>query len=200
MISKKLGVVAGAACLVGLGFAGGLIADEQADMMEAWAKLASPGPEHADMAQYAGTWNMTTKMWFDPAAPPQESTAVATWKLAMDGRYMIEHVDGKPFQEGMPAFKGMNISGFDNFTKQYFYTWIDNMGTGVMVGRGESKDGGKTIEFMAEVPDPMTGGMTKSKSIVRHISLDRVEFEMHSPTPDGTGWWKNFEGVYTRAK
>lgn len=205
MWTKKFGAAVGGACLIGLGFAGGLIADDHADgmgsdSMDAWTAHMTPGPEHKEMAKYAGKWNMASKMWFDPAAPPQESTAKVTWEMIMDGRYMLEHVDGEPFQEGMPRFQGMNITGYDNFAKRYFFGWVDNMGTGLMVGYGESKDGGKTIEFYADAPDPMTGTMTRSKSIVRHVSADKVEFEMYSPNPDGEGWWKGFEATYTRAK
>ncbi len=209
MISRKFGAVVGGACLVGCGVligvtAQSVIADEhangaEADMMAKWMEYMTPGPQHAEMATYAGKWDMTSKMWMDPNAPPQEMNGACTWEMVMGGRYMVEKVDSPPMMPGAERFAGMNIVGYDNFTKRYFYAWIDNMGTGIMVGYGESADGGKTVEYLAEAPDPMTGQMTKSKSIIRHVSHDKVEFEMYAPSPDG-GWWKNFEGIYTRAK
>jgi hypothetical protein len=205
MFTKKLGAIVGGICLIGSGFTAGLvIADDAspgaaAEAMEAMLQAGTPGPEHAHMAKFAGKWNMAGKMWMDPSAPPQETTGKVTWEMIMDGRFMLEKVDGQPMFPGAPNFKGMNICGFDNVTKRYFFTWIDNATTGVMVGWGTSPDGGKTIEYFSECPDCMTGKMTKNKSIVRHVSLDEVQFEMFSQGPDGE-WMKNFESTYTRVK
>ena len=204
MISKKLGLVAGGACLVALGFAGGLVADDTkhgagSQAMEEMFKLGQPGPEHAHMAQFAGKWTMNAKMWMEPGAPPMETTGDCTWEMAMDGRYMIEKLDGESMMEGMPAFKGMNVCGYDNISKKYFFAWIDNASTGLFTGWGTSKDGGKTVEYLGECPDCMTGTIKQVKSIVRHVNNDRIEFEMHDKTSEGT-WNKTFEAVYTRAK
>lgn len=205
MFNKKLGAIVGGICLLGSGFAAGLvIADDAspgaaAEAMEAMMKQGMPGPEHAQMAKFAGDWNMVGKMWMDPTAPPQETSGKVTWKMVMDGRYMVEKVEGQPMFPGAPNFAGMNICGFNNVTKKHFFAWIDNASTGLMYGEGVSTDGGKTIEYFSECPDCMTGKMTKNKSIMRHVSLDEVQFEMFSQGPDG-GWVKNFESTYTRAK
>jgi len=203
MKTRTLASIVGGICLLGGGFSAGLLADDTMSSdasaaMEAMMKAGMPGPEHAEMAKFAGNWNMTGKMWMDPSAPPQETSGKVTWKMIMDGRFMVEKLEGQPMFPGAPNFQGMNVCGFNNVTKKYFFSWIDNASTGTMYGEGVSTDGGKTIEYFSECPDCMTGQITKTKSIVRHVSLDKVEFEMYNQGPDGS-WLKNFESVYTRA-
>src|SRR5690606_4061789 len=49
-------------------------ADQQA-MMAAWLKAATPGPQHAQLAEhFIGTWDTKQSMWMDPSAPPMIET------------------------------------------------------------------------------------------------------------------------------
>ena len=43
--------------------------DPQA-MMEAYAKLATPGEQHKQLASLAGSWTTKTKEWMEPGKPP----------------------------------------------------------------------------------------------------------------------------------
>lgn len=208
-MSRKINTLFGAAALVaGTAFVttsvtgqdGGMdgmpeMSPEQAAMMDAWMAYMTPGEEHAEMMRYAGSWTMHTKMWMDPAAPPEEADHLVTVEPIMGGRYLLEHVRGEI--TGMP-FTGMNISGYDNHTKTYTFAWVDNFGTGIFTGQGSANADGSVITYMTEKPDFLNpGAMVKSKSVVRHMGLDKMVFEMHDLNESGE-WWKSFEGVYTR--
>src|SRR5262249_28225517 len=108
-------------------------APDQAAMMAAWQKYATPGEGHAVLKPIAGSWTCAVKMWMAPDAPPQESPATSESKMIMGDRYLQEEVKGS-FQ-GMP-FSGMGITGYDNIKKKYVGAWVDNMGTGVMTSEG----------------------------------------------------------------
>lgn len=55
--------------------------DHQA-MMEAYAKLATPGEPHKLFASLAGSWTTKTKSWMEPGKPPMESTGTAEMNVA----------------------------------------------------------------------------------------------------------------------
>src|SRR3546814_11476502 len=51
---------------------------EQQAMMAAWQKAATPGPQHAQLAEhFAGTWDTKQTMWLAHPAPPQGEAG--TW-------------------------------------------------------------------------------------------------------------------------
>lgn len=181
--------------------AGGMpeMSPEMAKMMESWMKYMTPGEPHAAMAKGAGTWNMTSKMRFTAQEPWQEGAGTAEFTPVMGGRYMFEKVTA-PADAMMPeGFEGFNIAGYDNFKKKYVFCWVDNMGTGLMLGEGESKDGGKTIVYQCEGPDLLKSATKKIKFIINHVDDNTIKSEMHEVGPDGKEF-QSFGATYTRAK
>ncbi len=170
-------------------------AQDQDAMMKAWMAYATPGDAHKTMGNLAGTWETTVKSYMDPANPT-ESKGTSTFKSVMDGRYIMEEAEGD-FQ-GMP-FHGMGIYGFDNGSKKYVSTWVDNMGTGIMSGTGTSDDGGKTINWNSKSYDPMSGQEQPYRSSMHMMSPDQYHFEMYGPGPDGKEA-KMMEITYNRKK
>ena len=100
----------------------------------------------------------------------------------MDGRY-VQEVTESTFN-GM-AFHGMGTYGYDNLMKKYNGTWIDNMGTAILMMEGTSPDGGKTINWSGKVSDPMTGKQQSYRSVMHTVSADQMHFEMYGPGKDG---------------
>lgn len=168
--------------------------DEQ---MKKWIEFATPGKEHQEMAAKVGKWDLDISMWMDPAAPPTKSTGTAEYKVAMDGRYVIEHVDSMMDMGGgmvMP-FKGMAIAGFDNMTKKYVSSWIDNMGTGIMISEGTMAGNVLTMEGMHS--DCSTGKAVRHKMVMTNVDKNNFKFEMFGPGADGKDM-KHMEIVYKR--
>lgn len=178
-----------------LAYAGPAPAQEAADeaaMMAAWQKAMTPGPAHQELATHAGDWTYTSKMWMQPDAPPMESTGKSKIEAIMGGRYIAENVEGEMM--GMPM-KGMSVTGYNNITQMYESTWIDNMGTGIMLAKG-TKDG-DTLTLVGSTMDPM-GNMLKVKMVTTFKDKDHYTFEYYSDTPDGTEMAKVMEMAYTR--
>jgi len=167
-------------------------------MMENWGEYMKPGKEHAEMAKYAGKWNMTTKMRFGPDMPFEAGSGTAEFKSVMGGRYMFEKVSSPPDQMMPEGFEGFNIAGYDNFKKKYIFCWIDSAGTGFMVGEGDSTDGGKTVTYMSECADMTNRGVKKVRFIVRHVDDNTIESEMHETGADGKEY-QSFGATYKRA-
>jgi hypothetical protein len=148
------------------------------------------------MKKLAGNFDYTIKMWMDPSQPPSESTGKRSAELIMGGRYLIEKYTGSFM--GMP-FEGMGTMAYDNVQKKYLSTWIDNMGTGVMFGSGTCDAASGTWTMVADMADPMTGKMVKTRSVTKLVDADHMSMEMYAPGMDGKEM-KMMEIMATRTK
>lgn len=169
----------------------GEMSPEMAAMMEAWGKAMTPGEPHAMLADHAGSWKMTVKMWMEPGGEPQVSEATASREMIMGGRYLKESVQGSAM--GQP-FEGFGLTGYDNVTGKYWSSWVDNMSTGVMMSEGEMKDG--KVVYHGTYNDAMTGEPTKTKTVWWKQGDDEEHIEMFSE--QGGEWVQTMEIVSVR--
>jgi len=154
---------------------------------------AKPGPEHKVLDPLVGTWNAKVKMWLEPGKEPTTSDAKTTRKWIMDGLFLDEAVEGK-FMD-MP-FKGMGLTGYDTAKKKYVGTWIDSMGSGIMVMEGTYDEKTKTLTAIADDVDPK-GKKSKFRNSIKIMSADHHIQEMFS-TPEGGKEMKVMEIHYTK--
>lgn len=158
----------------------------EAEQMQKYVEYMTPGKEHQEMAKAAGTWDVKSSFWMDPAGPPMTSTAVSTMKTELGGRYLVERLEGTMM--GMP-FSGMGTFGYDNCTKKYWGTWVDNMGTGLTHMSGTME--GNVVEYHGMMPDPMVGKLVPVRFVETMIDDDHFTLEMFGKGPDG----KEFRGM-----
>lgn len=167
---------------------------EQAAMEEAWMKSSQPGEHHRHLKQLAGRWKLEVKNWFaDPAGPPEITQGTANVAMIMGDRYLREEVKGE-MAEGL--FEGMGVTGYDNVKKKYVSTWVDNMGSGIMVSEGAC-EGGRVFNWTGKQTDPMTGKESTSRMVSRIVDDSKHIFEMYGKSPDGKEF-KMLEITYTR--
>lgn len=150
--------------------------------MEAFMKAITPGEPHKHIARYAGDWTYTGKMWMDPSQPPMESTGTMHGEMVLGGRYAQTTWKGSFM--GMP-FEGRGTNGYENLSKQYVSTWIDNMGTGIMYMTGTCDANGMKCEDKGEMMDPMSGQKTSMRSVMTWTGDNSFKMESYSPGPDG---------------
>jgi hypothetical protein len=167
---------------------------DQKAMMEAMAKYSTPGPEHKALEQFVGTWDTTAKMWMAPGTPPQETTGTAENKMALGGRFLEQHYEGKFMDQ---PFTGMGYTGYDLYKKQYVGNWMDSMGTSIMNSTGTADPSGKTMTFTGTMDDPMAKKTLPFKEVIKVVDNDHHVFEMWSPGPGGK-MFKMMEITYTR--
>jgi len=161
---------------------------EAAAEMAAWQAYMTPGEQHQELAQGAGEWNHELTFWMEPEAPPQQATSTSTTASVLGGRYLVEEMSGTMM--GMP-FEGRGTYGYDNAKDQYFMSWIDNMGTGVMMGWGTAE--GDKVTYTGTFVDPATGEDKQFRTVVTEVDPDHMIMEMYVPAPDGSGEYKSME-------
>lgn len=170
----------------------------QEEAMAAMMKLAAPGPEHAALNPLAGSWKTTVKSYAGPSGPmpqPQVSEGTCDRNWVMGGRYMVGNYKGN--FNGMP-FEGMEVLGYDNMKKQYVSSWVDNMGTGIMLSSGGAMDPAtKSFTLTGSAPDP--SGQEMSMREVTNI-VDGNTYTMTMFASMGGQEQKVMEITYTRVK
>lgn len=167
----------------------------QEEMMKAWQTYMTPTEVHKMIAQSDGEWVGEVSQWMTPDAKPTISKCISTNRMVMGGRYQVSDFKGEFM--GMP-FEGMSTLAFDNAKKVFISTWIDNMGTGLMVMQGTWDDKTKSINLKGTMVDPMTGKDTKAEEKFTLIDDNTQMMEMFAPRPDGKGMFKTMVIKFSR--
>jgi Protein of unknown function (DUF1579) len=169
---------------------------DTAAMRKAWENFMTPGPMHTWMAKSNGTWEAEVSQWMDPAAPPTKAKATNVQSSILNGLY----VSGKfsSTMMGMP-FQGESTLGYDNAKKDFVSTWVDNMGSGIVVMRGTYDEATKTLHLKGKQSDPMTG---KDCDIREEMKF--IDDNTYTMTMFGSDWegkeTKFMEGTFKRKK
>jgi hypothetical protein len=161
---------------------------------ERWARLMTPGEQHARLADRAGDWKAVVTIWNEPGGAPTTIDGVSTKTMVFGGRYLEEEFTGQFM--GRP-FRGRGIYGFDNATREYVAIWYDNMGTGIHLSNGQD-DGKGGLTFASTQQDPVTGRPTKTRSVGRSTDRDHHVWESYT-TRDGEKEFLHMRVEYTRA-
>ena len=176
-----------------------------AEMMKQMMELSKLNENHKLLASLDGTWDCNVKMWMDgdTSKKPEVSKSTAVRKSIMDGRYVVMDVTGKmemPGPDGKKkemTFKGQGTEGYDNVKKKFVGTWIDSMGTGVMMSEGDYDPATKTFTYTGEI-EVMPGMKQKIREVVKLTDKDHMDFEWYEDR--GGQEMKTMEINYTKKK
>jgi hypothetical protein len=161
--------------------------------MQVWMEYMTPGPLHEWMAKSEGDWTYEGKFWMDPAGEPTISSGTMTSEMLLGGRYLQQKHYGSMM--GMP-FEGINIVAYDNAKNLFISTWIDNMGTGIMIAEGPYNESDKSIKLEGTYFDPMTKSNKIFREILRTIDDNNQMLEMYMV--EGDEEFKNMELLFTK--
>lgn len=169
---------------------------DSATVAKAWADYATPSKAHEMLAKDTGTWDADMTFWMEGNPEPQKAKSVAVYKMILDGKYQEGTYKGDMW--GMP-FEGRGMTAYDNASKEYIATWVDNMGTGMLVSRGKYDEATKTLTFNGAMVDPVTGKEKQIKEIITYIDENTQKLEMFDIDANGKEF-KNMEILSKRRK
>jgi len=174
-------------------------ADEQArmmqEMMTRWKEISTPGDMHKKLEAFVGVWDAESKMLM--GEEPQVSRGSAEYSWVMGGRYLRQDYSGEMM--GTP-FKGMSLTGYDNFAKKYVGIWIDDMSTTIATMDGHMNQDGTVLTMFGKMDEWATGEIGKTvKYVFRILDKDHHLFEIHDMAI-GEPNTKVMEIRYTRRK
>ena len=160
------------------------VAEESMDSVaqqKAWMEYATPGAPHKMMAEEVGTWNCDMTFWMGPDAKPEKATSTAEIKMVLGGRYQEANYKGTMM--GQP-FEGKSTLAYNNASKEFTTTFIDNMGTGMMVAMGSWDDASKSMNLKGDMVNPMNGKKTPYREMYTVVDANTRKMEMFD-TKDG---------------
>ncbi|MCY4613657.1 MAG: DUF1579 domain-containing protein [Nitrospira sp.] len=190
-------------CLAGVGYTAGnddratshgqsMDAAAQA-MMAKWQAYASPNDNHQVLNPLVGTWSHVIKWWMTPDSQPETSQGTSETQWVMGGRFLLHKANGTSM--GQP-FEGMGLTGFDNGKQTYQTIWMDNMGTGMMIGEGTYDPSQKTLTDRGRFTDP-TVGQRSYRGVITFMDDTHYRYEMYGADENGKEF-RMLEIVYTR--
>lgn len=169
---------------------------QSADPMKAWQDFMTPGEHHKKLAMEVGTWEGEVTQWMDPTAPPTKTKASNVVTMAMNGLYQIGNFSSSMM--GMPM-TGQSTTGYDNAKKMYVLYWIDNLGSGIVKMTGFFNETTKTLNLKGTQTDPMSGGDSEIREVIKWIDNDSYIMTMYGAGMDGKEM-KFMEGTFKRKK
>lgn len=167
---------------------------DSATISRAWEKHMTPSKTHEIMAKDNGIWEEEIIMWSSRKSEPVKATFRVENKMILGGRY--QEATHKGDMMGMP-FEGKSTLAYDNTAQEYISTWVDNMGTGIMVMKGQFNSDTKSINFEGKTIDPLTRKEKKVKEIFTYIDENTQKMEMFDTDYDGKEF-KSMEAILKR--
>ncbi|WET00683.1 DUF1579 domain-containing protein [Flavobacterium sp. YJ01] len=166
---------------------------DSAAQMKAWQEYATPGNPHKMMADEVGTWNCDMTFWYEPNGKPEKANSVAVIRMILGGRY--QESDYKGTMMGQP-FEGKSTLAYNNASQEYTTTFIDNMGTGMMVAMGKYDESKKSMELKGEMVNPVNGKKTPYREVYTIVDPKTRKMEMYD-VKNGSEY-KSMEIVMTK--
>jgi hypothetical protein len=161
---------------------------------ETFAHYAMPGPEHKLLDRMAGSWNTLTRYWPAPDAELVESKGTSQRKWILDGRFLMEELDGGNL--ALP-FRGLGLYGYDAFERKHTSAWVDPMNTSILTNLGTYDKTNDVVNFTGQYKDPWTGTRKPERGVTRFLGNDKHVLEIHVTEPNGKEF-KMLEITYTR--
>lgn len=171
---------------------------DSATMMKKMMEYGTPGPMHAMLASWDGTWTGEMTMWDYEGATPSKTPGTEVNSMIMNGKYQMSKHSGDMM--GMP-FEGMSITAYDNAVKKFTSTWIDTWSTGIMTMSGDWNESSKTLTMSGSYPDICRPGKECTmKQVMTVVDDNTHKMEMWGPDSKTGKEFKMMEITMVRKK
>ena len=164
--------------------------------MQACMAAGTPGKMQESLTKHAGVWKGKNTTWMAPGSEGQKWDSMSTIKSVMDGRFTTCEVAGDMPEMG--PFKGFGIYGYDNVTKQFQATWIDNWGTTMMAGTGDLSADGNTLTWNYKYTCPITRKPTTMREVDTHTGPSTMTMDMFATDPKSGKEYKMMHVDFTK--
>ncbi len=154
------------------------------------------GSPHHFLAQLAGGWTGTSKLWLEPDKLTDETPIVGNIQIILEGRFALflyqSSIEGEP-QHGMFTF------GYNTLLDRYEASWVDSFhnNTAIMFCRGRAAENGFAVT--GTYPDPTGGPDWSWRTEVELVDRDHLIITGYNIHAEG-GEAKATEAKLTRVK
>ena len=156
----------------------------------------SSGSPHHFLAQLAGGWMGTSRIWLEADKLASEAPLVGNIQVILDRRFALflyqSAVEDEP-QHGMFTF------GYNTILDRYEASWVDSFhnNTAIMFCVGNSMENGFSV--LGSYPDPTGGPDWGWRTAVQLLDGDHLLITAYNISPEG-GEARATEARLTRVK
>ena len=156
----------------------------------------SSGSPHHFLAQLAGSWIGTSKLWLEPDTLTDESAVAGSIQLLLDRRFALYLYQGSI--EGEAQY-GMFTFGYNTLLDRYEASWVDSWhnNTAIMFCMGSPTENGFFV--LGHYPDPTGGPDWGWRTEVELLDEDHLLITAYNIDPEGNEA-KATEANLTRVK
>ena len=156
----------------------------------------TPSTPHHFLAQLAGSWTGTSRLWLEPDKLADDSPIIGTIQLILDGRFALYLYQGSV--QGEPQH-GLFTFGYNTTLDRYEASWVDSFhnNTAIMFCMGNATENGFFV--LGSYPDPNGGPDWNWRTEVALLDEDHLLIADYNIHPDG-GEPKATEAGLTRVK
>jgi hypothetical protein len=140
------------------------------------------GPMHHFLVQSAGHWREEVKIWAENAKEPSISRWEREGNIVLEGRFLNSMIMG---MIGNERYEAQSTLGYDNSSKKFMKTWIDNFGTSILVLEGTLDEKTNSIDFVGTTLDPVTHRSIRVHQIQRNPDPQNQSLEIFVETKEG---------------
>lgn len=140
------------------------------------------GPMHQLLVQFSGHWREEMKIWAGPKSEPSTTMVLRDSRLFGEGRFVTSTIVG---QMGNLPYEAQSSLGYDNSKKVFVKTWMDNLGTSILVLEGTYDEKSATIDFNGYTTDPLTKQPVKIHQILKMIDSQNQLLEIYVEMKEG---------------
>ena len=154
------------------------------------------GSPHHLLAQLAGGWSGTSKLWLEPDTLTDETPIVGNIQIILEGRFALflyqSSIEGEP-QHGLFTF------GYNTLLDRYETSWVDSFhnNTAIMFCTGNATDNGFSV--LGSYPNPEGGPDWGWRTEVELVDEDHLVITAYNINPE-YGEAKATEAKLTRVK
>lgn len=167
-----------------------------AEEMERCIKAGTPGEGQSRLMKDVGTWVGKSSFWMAPGMEPVAGEVTAEYAPVMEGRFVQCEMSGNC--PAMGPFQGLALFGFDNVSKKFVASMIDNHSTGIMQGTGELSDDGKTLNWEYVVNCPREQKPVTLRQVETVTSPTTKTLEMFGKDPKSGDEFKMMSIEFTK--
>ena len=138
-------------------------------------ELEKPNEHHRHLKQMAGTWDVKSKFHM-VSGQIIEMNGVEVAKMQPGGFWLITDFSGKFMGE---PFHGHGVLGYEAHKKEYVGTWVDSIGSILIISMGTCSKNGKVTTMIGKSFNPMENREVTYKQVTEIKDANTKTFHMY---------------------